>query len=147
IIPASMVLQDPAFNSIIAHYNELQLEKERRLMSSTENNPYIVTLNQQLENLSRDMQTNIAAVKDGLLAGIRELRKKGEDLDRQINQVPLKERLSLEYARQQAIKQELCLFLLKKGEETAVAKSSTLANIRIIDSARYHGTRVSAQRP
>src|SRR5690606_2213879 len=34
---------------------------------------------------------------------------------------------------QQAIKQELYLFLLKKREESAISKSSTIANARIID--------------
>ncbi|WP_315814280.1 polysaccharide biosynthesis tyrosine autokinase [Paraflavitalea speifideaquila] len=53
-----------------------------------------------------------------------------------ITTIPAKERTFLDYSRQQAIKQELYLFLLKKLEETAISKSATIASARIIDRAK-----------
>ena len=50
--------------------------------------------------------------------------------------IPEQERQFLDISRQQAIKQELYLFLLKKREETAIGRSSTLSNIRVVDYAR-----------
>src|SRR6185312_13426523 len=46
------------------------------------------------------------------------------------------ERVYLDYSRQQDIKQELYLFLLKKKEETAISKSANIANARVIDEAK-----------
>src|SRR5690606_893433 len=53
-----------------------------------------------------------------------------------IRQVPLKEKIFLEYSRQQNIKEELYVFLLKTREETAIGKSSSLANAKVIDRAK-----------
>ncbi|MBS1689469.1 MAG: polysaccharide biosynthesis tyrosine autokinase, partial [Bacteroidetes bacterium] len=63
-----------------------------------------------------------------------------------IKEIPTKERVFLEYSRQQAIKQELYLFLLKKREETAIGKSTTIANSRIIEPARSSGAPFSPKR-
>src|SRR5690606_11621055 len=48
--------------------------------------------------------------------------------------------------RQQNIRQELYLFLLQKREETAISRSSTIANSRIIDAARAEGNPVKPKK-
>lgn len=136
VVPSSLVLQDPTFVALIDKYNGIQLERERMLMSTTEENPMVRNMDQQSDNLRGDINNSLASLKRELQTGIRELQARTGGLDEKIRQVPTKERVFLEYSRQQNVKQELYLFLLQKREETAVQKSSTLANVRIIDAAK-----------
>ncbi|HEY1165535.1 MAG TPA: polysaccharide biosynthesis tyrosine autokinase [Chitinophaga sp.] len=136
IVPSSLVLQDPTFIALVQKYNNFQVERERLLLSSTPSNPLVQNIDLQLKNLRTDLQSNLASFKSGLQAGIAELRGRSGQLDQKIQQVPAKERVFLDYSRQQAIKQELYLFLLKKREESAISKSSNMAVARIIDPAK-----------
>jgi tyrosine-protein kinase Etk/Wzc len=136
IVPASMMIQDASLNNIIDKYNSLLLQRERMLLSSTEDNPMVKSLDGQLMNLRGDLVTNLSSLKSSMQVAVDELRLKSGRLESQIRQVPAKEREFLDYSRQQAIKQELYLFLLQKREEAAISKSSTIANARIIDAAK-----------
>jgi capsular exopolysaccharide synthesis family protein len=136
IVPSSLVLQDPTFIALVQKYNSFQLERERLLISSTPSNPLVQNIDLQLKNLRTDLQSNLASFRSGLQASIAEIKGRSGQLDQKIQQVPAKERVFLDYSRQQAIKQELYLFLLKKREESAISKSSNLAVARIIDPAK-----------
>lgn len=136
MVPSSIVVQDPTFIALVQKYNNFQMERGRLLISSTDSNPVVQNIDMQLKNLRADILSNIASLKSGMETSIQELRGRSGKLDQKIQQVPAKERVFLDYSRQQAIKQELYLFLLKKREESAISKSSTLAVARIIDHAK-----------
>jgi capsular exopolysaccharide synthesis family protein len=136
IVPSSLVLEDPNFVSIIGKYNGLELERERLLMSNTATNPVVKNIDEQLISLRGDLKSNLSSFKTGIETSIAQLQQRSGAIDRKIQQVPAKERVFLDYSRQQAVKQELYLFLLKKREESAISKSSNLAGARIIDLAK-----------
>lgn len=136
IVPSSLVLEDPNFVSIIGKYNGLELERERLLMSNTPSNPVVKNIDEQLISLRGDLKSNLSSFKTGIETSIAQLQERSGAIDRKIQQVPAKERVFLDYSRQQAVKQELYLFLLKKREESAISKSSNLAGARIIDLAK-----------
>lgn len=142
-VPSSLVMQDPNFVSLVSQYNQLQLERDKRLMSQTVEHPAVKTLDDQLKNLRLDLLSSIASIKKGIQVSIAELQKRTSAFEGLITKVPAKERVFLDYSRQQAIKQELYLFLLKKREETAISKSSTIANARIVDMAKADTTPIS----
>lgn len=136
IVPSSLLVEDDAAMNAMKSYNDLQLKKAALLMTSTENNPFVINLDRQLENIREDMVRSLATMKQGIQISIKELESRAGLVDVQIKQVPEEERIYLEYSRQQNIKQELYLFLLKKREESAISKSSTVANARIVDPAK-----------
>ncbi|PSL44893.1 capsular exopolysaccharide synthesis family protein [Chitinophaga niastensis] len=136
VVPSAIVVQDPTFVSIVEKYNTLQLERERLLLSSTDANPLIRNMDGQLAGLRLDLMRNLGSFKNGLQVSIDELERNSGMLNQKIKKVPSTERVFLDYSRQQAIKQELYLFLLKKREESAITKSSNLATARIIDAAK-----------
>lgn len=146
VVPASLTVENRTFTNLLEKYNALQLERERSLMSTTESNPLIINMDKQIENLRLDLKGSLASLKRGIQVSIQELRQRTGSLDAQIRLVPAKERVYLEYSRQQAIKQELYLFLLKKREESAITKSSTIANARLIDEAKSEGRPISPRR-
>ncbi|HEY8919690.1 MAG TPA: polysaccharide biosynthesis tyrosine autokinase, partial [Chitinophaga sp.] len=133
VVPSSLIIQDPTFIALVEKYNSLQLERERALLSNTETNPFVQNLNQQLKGLRTDLQNNLASLKQGIQAGLAGLQHNANLVSSEIRSVPGKERVFLDYSRQQTVKQELYLFLLKKREESAISKSSNIAIARIID--------------
>jgi capsular exopolysaccharide synthesis family protein len=133
VVPSSLVMQDAGFIALVQRYNEMQLQRDKLLMSVTPEHPSIKTIDEQLRNLRTELVSSIASVKKGLQVGVDELKKRTAGFEGEFNKVPGKERAFLDISRQQSIKQELYLFLLKKREETAVSRSSTTASARIID--------------
>lgn len=136
VVPSSLVMQDANFIALVQRYNETQLQRDRMLMSLTPSHPTIKTIEEQLSNLRIELLSSIASVKQGIEISVNELKKRTSGIESAITNMPAKERTFLDYSRQQAIKQELYLFLLKKMEETAISKSATIANARIIDRAK-----------
>lgn len=133
VVPSSLVMQDAGFIALVQRYNEMQLQRDKLLMSVTPEHPSVKTIDEQLRNLRTELLSSIASIKKGIQVGVDELRKRTAGFEGEFNKVPEKERAFLDFSRQQSIKQELYLFLLKKREETAVSRSSTTANARIID--------------
>jgi capsular exopolysaccharide synthesis family protein len=145
-IPAGLVISDPTFASSVQTYNTLQLEKERQLQTTTENNPIVQRIDAQLTSLRADILANLTTIRRTLSITLSQLRRRGSNVERQLQQVPGKERVSLELGRQQKIKEELFLYLLKKREETAVSKAANLETARVVDAAKSDRVPVSPKR-
>ncbi|MGX5687388.1 GumC family protein [Arcticibacter tournemirensis] len=133
VLPSAIVTQDVVFSSLVERYNALLLEKDRLLLSSTEDNPNVINLEQQISNLRKDMTSNLNSTKRSLMITRNALLKKTGQMEAQIMKVPATERTYLDLARQQQIKQELYIFLLQKREETAISKTSNISNSKVID--------------
>lgn len=145
IVPSSLLVEDDAALNAMKSYNDLQLKRSAMLLTNTEDNPFVKNLDRQLENIREDMIRSLAIMKQGIKISIQELENKAGFIDAQIKQVPEEERIYLEYSRQQNIKQELYLYLLKKREENAISKSITIANARIVDPAKSDSIPYSPQ--
>ena len=134
-VPSSLPMSDPNFIALVKNYNDLQLERDKRMMTQTPDNPTIITINQQLNNLRLNLLSIVESIVTGLKTSINKLDSYSSAYESQIGTVPEKERRLQDYARQQSIKQELYVYLLTKKEESAVSKASNIATTRIIDSA------------
>jgi len=136
IVPASLLVQDATLSSIVQQYNSLLMQRSRLLLGNTESSPIVRNVDEQLTNLRLDMLKGVTSVKQSAQAALHALKQNSNQLEAQIRRVPAKERVYLDFSRQQQIRQELYLFLLQKREETAISRSSTIANARIIDKAK-----------
>ncbi|RYE26050.1 MAG: polysaccharide biosynthesis tyrosine autokinase [Sphingobacteriales bacterium] len=135
VVPSVFFMQDPALVALITSYNQLLAERERLLLTNVETSPYVQNLDNQLRNTRSTMRQNLGSLKKSMEISLGGLYKQRGQFSSQIKEVPAKEKEFLEYSRQQNIKQELYLFLLKKREETAINRSSTGSNTRIVDPA------------
>lgn len=133
ILPSAVFPQDLVFSGLTERFNTLLLERDRQLLSVTEENPSIRNLDEQIAHLREDMQSNLAGTLDKLRITRDELLRKSRQMEGEIRKVPATERIYLDLARQQEIKQELFVFLLQKREETAISKTSNIANSKLID--------------
>lgn len=136
IIPASLMIGENSLNELVSRYNDLQLARNSAMLSNTSEHPYIKNLDEQLASLNENIKHGIEAQKASLKVHIDETVKQTHDFESQINLIPRRQRVYLDFNRQHQIKQDLFVFLLKKRIETALSKSATLASGRIIDSAK-----------
>lgn len=140
LIPASLATQVALFSNIITKYNELLQRRADLLLSSTENNPMVVSIDKQLDALQQDIQVSLASAKREVKARIQVLESKAGYYSAEVQKIPTKEREYVQFVRQQEIKQSIYLFLLKKREETAIGKATTIPNSKLIEAAKASGS-------
>ncbi len=146
VVPSSLVVTDPIFSSLVEKYNTLLLDRDKRLMSVTETNPDIVGLDQQIANLRSDMLANLGSSKNSLGITRDNLRRRINAVEGQVQNVPEKERNYLDLARQQKIKEDLFIFLMQRGEETAISKTYNTPNSKNIDTPKSETSPVSPKK-
>lgn len=146
IVPSSLVVSDPLFTNLVEKHNALILERDNRLMSVTETNPIIVNLNQQIANTNRDMLASLSSSKNSLNITRNRVLGQINRVEGQVQNVPKNERNYLDLARQQKIKEELFIFLMQKGEETAISKTYNTPNSTNIDPPKAGTSPVSPRK-
>ena len=135
MVPSTLGISDPTLLGLIGKFNELQQERERMLRTILPNNPLVQNLNEQLANLRVNILENLHNIKVGLEITSTNLRVNSGRFQSQIKHVPAMERKIQDIIRQQAIKQNIYVYLLQKREETALSLAATTSAARVIDSA------------
>ncbi|HEX5150808.1 MAG TPA: polysaccharide biosynthesis tyrosine autokinase [Parafilimonas sp.] len=147
IVPNAGVIEDPTYITTVQQYNALVLERDRQLQTTKPDNPLIQNLNNQIEGVKKSLLISLENIKREMQISRDELQRKNDEALREIKSSPSIERAFLDISRQQDVKQQLYLYLLQKREETAISKSGTLANSRLIEPAKSDALPFSPQRP
>ena len=147
VVPSSLVISDPTFSSLVQKYNTMLLERDRRMMGVTEENPVIITLDRQIANVRADMLASLSSSKNSLGITRETLLRRIKSVEGRAQDVPATERNYLDLARQQKIKEDLFIFLMQKGEETAISKTNNVSNATIIDPPKAETTPMSPKKP
>lgn len=139
LVPSTLTIQDATLNGLIAKFNELQLDRQRIMRTSRENNPAVINIDEQLKNLRSNILENLKNIKQSLYITKRNLEAKSGLAGDKIDKVPVMQRQMVEITREQEIKQSLYLYLLQKKEESALSLASSVSNLRIVDVPESKG--------
>jgi len=146
ILPSSLTPSDIVFSNAMDKYNSLLIERDKQLLSETEQSPFVQNIDKQISNLRNDIMGNIQNTKNTYLVTRDKLKKQIAQVDSKIQQVPKIEKNYLVLARQQKIKEQLYIFLMEKAEETAISKTSNVPVAKTIDPPKASYSPVSPKK-
>ncbi|TZF84457.1 polysaccharide biosynthesis tyrosine autokinase [Pedobacter sp. BS3] len=134
--PATLGVSDPTLLALIGRLSELQGQREQNIKLMKADNPIIISLDKQIITIKENIRDNIKTLQESLAITRRKLEKQNALKESLIKTIPGKERTLVDITRQQAIKNDIYVFLLQKREETALSYASAVSDSRTIDEAR-----------
>ncbi|MFC5271575.1 GumC family protein [Adhaeribacter terreus] len=135
-VPATLGLSDPVLLGLLDQLAELEAKRVQTSKLVKADNPMMIAIEDQISNLKKSLNENIQTFRKSLAITRQQLERQNAKMESLIRTVPGKERALLDISRQQAIKNNLYIFLLQKREETALAYASAVSDSRTIDEAR-----------
>ena len=143
LVPSTVGITDPQLPQLLSKLYDLQLQYEKLKKTTGENNPMMVSINDQIEKIRPGILDNINNQKASLQASINSLNSTNDQYSSVLQTIPQKERDLVDISREQNIKSNIYNFLLQKREETSLSLLSSMPDSRIVDKAQSSLTPVS----
>ncbi|WP_299782676.1 polysaccharide biosynthesis tyrosine autokinase [uncultured Formosa sp.] len=147
LLPANVGIADNGIAQVTKSHNDLVMQRNRLLKNSSEKNPTVINLNNQIKALKQNLEQSLTNFKSSSEITLNSLKRTDSRINAQIYSTPGKERKFRDITRQQNIKESLYLYLLEKREETAITLGMSSPNAKIIDRASSTSTPISPRIP
>src|SRR5574344_301758 len=135
IAPSAMGIQEPLLNSLVSKLVELSSKKSIQLITSTEKNPIVVTIDQQISQTKQTLLENINNMINNAKLTLKEIDGNISNLDVQVKSLPETQRQLIGYERKFAYSENLYNFLMQRRSEAQILKASNTPDNEVIDVA------------
>jgi tyrosine-protein kinase Etk/Wzc len=135
LVPTSLGIEEPALLQFVTQYNQLQLERETNLRTTSPNNAMILGMDNALEKLRSSIREALQNVKNGYHIAYSRLQQEEAATKAEMRTLPGKSKQFLDVERQQKILEDLYSFLLQKKLESSISSASTISNSKVLEPA------------
>lgn len=133
LLPANTGLENSNIQGMIVKYNETLLQRNSLVSKSSEQNPLVEQLDEQLRAQRQAVLNSIDNEIVSLNTELKSLRSSEAQTMSQLASNPMQAKNLLTTERQQKVKEALYLFLLQKREENELTQAFTAYNTRIVN--------------
>jgi tyrosine-protein kinase Etk/Wzc len=138
-VPASMGIQDPLLNTLMAELIAAQAQRSNLIENQQERNPLVQKLTIQIENTRKTISENIDAVKKTTELSIEEMQKRINRVEGQISRLPGTQRKLGAIERQYRLNDAIYNYLLEKRAEAKITQASNMPDNIILEPASLVG--------
>lgn len=131
-LPANTLIDNPSLQTQITLYNELLLKKNALLTKSSEKNPVVQSLDEEISLLRSAILSSVDNVILGLEGQKQALQTAKGSTTGHLATSPKQAKYLLSVERQQKVKENLYLFLLQRREDNELNQAFSAYNTRII---------------
>lgn len=133
LIPATP--DNSSLQDVITAYNEIVLKRIGLLNNAKANNAALKQITEQIDAMRKNLEVSVDKVYQSAQIKVRDLRSEMGTTQSNLGKIPAQEREYLNMQRQQAVKQQLYLYLLQRREETAMLLANSVPKGIIVDDA------------
>ena len=142
----SIRFADPALASLINKLHEYSTQRESVLIDYTELHPDVEKLSKTIASLRRSIKASLKANLRQLSQRKASMKNVIAKLSKSLETLPKQERELTRLSRHFNVNEKVYSFLLEKRAETAILKSSTISNGRVLDQALNYSTPIKPKR-
>ena len=146
MLPANAGLADEGIGRQIVEYNQMVMKYNRLMSNSSEKNPLVIELKDQMASLSASIDNTLDNLIQAYTIKVESLKGKENQIHQKIAANPRQEKYLLSIGRQQKIKESLYLYLLQKREENELSGNLMVSNLRILTPPRGEDKPVSPKK-
>lgn len=133
LLPANTGVNSGNIQALIGSYNEKLLQRNSLIAKSSEKNPLVKQLDEQLMSQRQAIINTIDNEIISLNTQIKALKGSEAQTISRIASNPSQAKYLLSVERQQKVKESLYLFLLQKREENELSQAFTAYNTRVVN--------------
>ncbi len=147
MMPSTVGLSLPLFSDLVLKLSTITLEKDNLIANSSRSNPYIVTLEEEIENTKAALKENMRSIIATTNIKIDDMEERIVVTDGEFNKLPRVEREFLEIQRKYKVFNTLYDFLLKRKSEVEIQRAANLPDHEIFDRAGDTGISTISKSP
>ena len=136
IAPSAMGIQDPLLNQLVSKLVDLSSKKQTQLITSTDKNPVVISLDQQIAQTKLQLLENINNIINNTRLNIKGINDNINKLDQQVKELPETQRQLLGYQRKFTYSESIYNFLMQRRSEAQILKARNTPDNEIIDTAK-----------
>ncbi|WP_319589886.1 polysaccharide biosynthesis tyrosine autokinase [uncultured Draconibacterium sp.] len=137
VAPSVVGITDATLNALVLKLSELYSRRKVLAFSARENNPSLILLNQEIEQVNEQVREMLVNLIDNTELSVNTLDRRYRRINKQLNNMPEQEQQLINIQRQYELTNEIYTYLLQRRAELEIALAAAVVDIHIIDPAQF----------